>query len=709
MSRARIVALCGLSALAAVAHARPAQADNTLHVDLAKLDPPTVITLGVQLLVTGDDNFNATVMTRYRRTGTTTWRDALPLFRVHPANVAGYTVAAQFAGSIFDLLPDTPYDIELHAKDPDGNVDQVIMLPGRTRPVPLGDPLTPRAVSATNATSLRAALAAAQAGDVIILQVGTYAGTFSINASGTVDNPIVIRGSSMPGVVLDGQSCTGCNLFEVYGSNVHIEHLTMQNAERAVRWQGMATTGNVLRRVHIRDVTLGIGGKPDQSGFYVCDNVVEGRLSWPLTYGDDSAAHANDDGLVIVGSGHTVCHNTISGFADALQNSQDGARANDFYGNDILWTYDDGIELDGMEGNGRCFRNRFTNTYDTLSFQPIHGGPAYAIRNVVVNVVNEEMKLHALGGNPPQEPSGVLAYHNTFVRAYHAIQLSTPNVVRDYQVVNNLFVAPAMPTNGRVVHWDTPIDYVSGTIDYNGYFPDGEFEYGYGPTGALYASFAAVQAGGRYERHGVLLGASTFASGLMAPTDHHPKLAPPDAKLAAGAVAIDKGVVLANVDDDFKGTAPDLGAIELGCIAPTYGPRPDGVDETNELVGCASSAGPDGGVAGDGGGPSGGDGGGGPGGGDGGSPGNGANGDASSTSGCGCSTVPATTEMSAAYGLALAALFFARRRRGVQLTGSATHAAGSASPSTPARRHGRRSPCDRWECRSSRRRRATAR
>jgi hypothetical protein len=74
--------------------------------------------------------------------------------------------------------------------------------------------------------------------------------------------------------------------------------------------------------------------------------------------------------------------------------SQDGARAIDFYGNEILWTYDNGIELDGSEGNSRCFRNRFTNTFATLSVQPIHGGPAYLIRNVVINVADEQMKFH---------------------------------------------------------------------------------------------------------------------------------------------------------------------------------------------------------------------------------------------------------------------------------------------------------------------------
>src|SRR5262245_57185181 len=98
--------------LAASLLAGPAFADDVLHPGTASLDPPTVVTLGVQLMVAGDDNFNATVSVRYRATGTNAWRDGLPLFRVHPAEVAaGLTVPAQFAGSIFDLTPGTAYDI----------------------------------------------------------------------------------------------------------------------------------------------------------------------------------------------------------------------------------------------------------------------------------------------------------------------------------------------------------------------------------------------------------------------------------------------------------------------------------------------------------------------------------------------------------------------------------------------------------------------
>jgi len=625
-----------------------ARAADLLTLGEAKLDRPTVVSLGVQLLISGDDDFDATVDVRYRKQGTTSWKNGPPLVRVHAEAVVGRTVPASFAGSLVDLSPDTTYELELHAKDPDG-LDKTVSLSGKTRKVP-ADPATPRNVRVTDAATLNAALTAAAPGDVITLAKGTYAGPFSISKSGAEGNPIVIRGEDRDATILDGGGCSACNVVEVYGSYVHVEKLTLQNANRALRWQTAGAIGNVLRRVHVKNVTLGTGSKPGQLDFYVCDNVFEGRLTWPQTYADDGAAHASDDGILVSGSGHVVCHNTVSGFGDALNSDEDGARAVDFYGNDVLFSYDDGLEFDGSEGNVRGFRNRFTNTYQTISFQPVFGGPVYAMRNVLVNVRVEPFKLHALGGTPPLEPVGVLLLHNTIVKAGHAFQLSTSNVVHHYRIQNNLWIGN--PTDGKTVEWDTPIDYQTGVVNPNGYWPDGRFQFGYGGTGTTYDNFAAVVAGGRYEKDGTLLEPNTFASGLTPPSDYKPQLAPADARLANTSKAVDKGAVLVGINDDFKGAAPDLGAIELGCPLPAYGPRAEGVDESTSSGACEGTAPPpgDSGVS-DSGTTPGGDGGVGA-----------APGVTSTDGGCSCLVVTPNGHGGGSTALVLAALLFRRRR-----------------------------------------------
>src|SRR5690349_24029177 len=159
-------------------------ADDVLHPGTPVLDRPTVMTLGVKLPVSGDDNFNASVTVRYREAGAEEWRAALPLLRVHPEVVTGWNVEPQFGGSIFDLRPGTAYEIELHAVDPDGPVDQVFSLAAATRAVP-ADPAAPNVRPVATGAELRAALGSARAGDVILLADGTYSGSFQITAAGT--------------------------------------------------------------------------------------------------------------------------------------------------------------------------------------------------------------------------------------------------------------------------------------------------------------------------------------------------------------------------------------------------------------------------------------------------------------------------------------------------------------------------------------------
>ena len=565
-------------------------ADDVVRPGAPELDRPTLTALGIKLPVSGDDNHNASVAVQYRRAGTEAWRQALPLYRVRPETVRGWNVEPQFSGSIFDLRPGVSYEIELRITDPDENVDQTLALSATTRAVP-GDPASPSEVDVDSAAGFRAALAAAKPGDVIKLAAGAYDGPFTVRAAGTAENPIVIRGAGQEETILDGGGCESCNVMEAYGAGfVHIERLTIQNANRGLRFQTANAEGNVVRRVRIRNTRLGIGARENQKDFYIADNILEGRLAWPSAYTDDNGARSNDDGILVQGFGHVICHNRISGYGDAMKVQQDGSRAVDFYGNEVLSAYDNGVELDTSEANARCLRNRFTNTYATLSVQPVYGGPAYLIRNVAVNVVHEQMKFHALGGTPPREANGIFAWHNTFVSAGSALNLETSDPTHHFVVANNLFVGGARPSNGRTVNWTGPID--DGVFDYNGYAPDGGFTLNLPAALGGYSrfpNFAAMQRAG-VETHGVLLGPPIFANGLAAPDGYRTALEPWDAPLDPASNAIDRGMTLANVNDGFAGAAPDLGALESGCPAPLYGPRPEGMDESNQPIGCESPA-----------------------------------------------------------------------------------------------------------------------
>lgn len=568
----RSFAVAAIVALAA----SPAWAADLLTIQDTALDRPTVTSLGVQVLIEGDDDLDATIGLRYRAMGEAAWSEGAPLQRVRGDKVVFITVPAQFAGSVLDLRPATTYEIELHAEDPDG-LDEAWTVMSTTRAVP-GDPAAPKPVDVSDAAGLTAALAAAGPGTVINLADGTYAGTFSIDASGTASDPIVIRGASAAGTVIDGMGAAG-NVIEVYASHVHIERLTIRNANRAIRFQTAGAEGNVVRRVRIEEVGLGIGAREDQLDFYICDNTLVGPLQWPQVYGDDGGQFANVDGIVVMGHGHVVCHNELVGWGDAIKTAQDGARAIDIYGNLTRSAYDNAIELDGSAGNTRALRNMMLNSWSPLSFQPIFGGPAYAIRNVAVNIADEQHKLHANGNTG--ETVGSIIVHNTFVSPKHAMYLATSDTAREFRLLNNLYVGPDTAEDGKAVAWSAPID--AGEIDHNGYHPDGEFDF---DDAGTWPDFASMQAGGVFEAHGVLLGAGTFASGLAAPADYTAEVTSVDAELSQSSPAVDAGLALPGLSGRVAGAGPDLGALELGCAPPTYGPRPEGVDESTPTPDC---------------------------------------------------------------------------------------------------------------------------
>src|SRR5579871_2702475 len=94
------------------------------------IDPPTLINLGFEWLIQGDDNRNATVAVSYRKEGETQWHEAMPLLRLHGERIFQaqglFNVVSpnMFAGSILDLEPGTSYEARFVLNDPDGLIGQ---------------------------------------------------------------------------------------------------------------------------------------------------------------------------------------------------------------------------------------------------------------------------------------------------------------------------------------------------------------------------------------------------------------------------------------------------------------------------------------------------------------------------------------------------------------------------------------------------------
>src|SRR6185369_12375946 len=109
---------------AATAAAAPAV--NKVAAGELVTDPPTLINLGFEWLIEGDDNRNAKVAVSYRKKGETAWKSAMPLLRLsgervyQSEGVFNLKTPNMFAGSILDLEEGTTYEVRLSLNDPDG-------------------------------------------------------------------------------------------------------------------------------------------------------------------------------------------------------------------------------------------------------------------------------------------------------------------------------------------------------------------------------------------------------------------------------------------------------------------------------------------------------------------------------------------------------------------------------------------------------------
>ena len=601
------------------------------------VEPPTLICLGFEWEISGDDNRSATVDVTYRKSGEKVWRDALPLLRMGGEKIfrAPYTVPDRFAGSILDLEPDTEYEVQLTMKDADGVSGQATQLRKvRTRGEPKAAtggrvlhvyPPTWRGTKEEpNFTGLMAAYAGAGTGDwnvvyqqkvgpgdVIVVHAGlykgdrhnyvdpmstTFDGAYLLTAKGTRERPIVIRAAGDGEVIFDGDGAF--RLFDVMGATHHIfDGLTIRNTEVAF-WAGVkdvaGATGLTVRNCRIENVGVGIttqfAGSKD---FYIADNVFIGRddrrrvLGWanPGLYG----AHPINSyyAVKVYGSGHVIAHNAVAFFHDGISVCTHGipepeqdlkAVAIDIYNNDIHVTGDDFIEADGGVHNVRVMRNRGVNAAHTgLSAQPIFGGPAYYIRNVVYNT---PVALKFIN------PAGVIVYHNTIVAENRTAQRLSNAHFR-----NNLFLGTDAAAGISVMGGPTAYS----SYDYNGYRPNRgaaaqytwlgpkpgvRVDYDIEPKSApRFSTLAELSAATGQETHGLEIDYDIFESlqPPVAPDSSRPGR-PYDAialdfRLKPNSKAVDAGVRLPTINDGFAGKAPDLGAYEVGQPVPVYGPR----------------------------------------------------------------------------------------------------------------------------------------
>ena len=642
------------------------------------IEPPTLINLGFEWFIQGDDNRNAAVAVSFRKAGDAMWKLALPLLRLRGERVYSESrvdviAPNMFAGSILDLEPGTAYEAQFVLTDPDGTIGEtrrIVRVSTRTEPTryaggrtfhvyPHGfagqkiEPAFEGLMCAYNewcagtdwATSGRPRV---RPGDTILVHAGVYKynryeytndatvnrtlpleGTYFLTADGTADMPIAIAAAGDGEVVFDGNG--NFALFDVRAADhTYFEGITFRNAEIGILagTQFLAgSKGLVVRRSRFDNVGAGVfTNYSGSSGFYIADNTFIGRNDpkhligwagdmWTKFRGIDGQvfppAMASYVAVKLYGPGHVVAHNYIADFHDGINvetyGNPDGSVATgpgiidgpkypsreywdrrpvaiDFYGNYITNSHDNPIETDGSMHNIRVMRNMFINhASHAFCNQPALGGPVYWIRNIAYHLPAGSTRL-------TNGSAGVLFYNNTILSETAAAATSNSHWRNNLMLGEN--AAPA------IFAVTTFTNYTSS--DYNGFRVNPgvtpAFQWN-SPPSTVAADFTGPGHTARLEtRAFATLAEYSAATGQdrnSVPVDYDifmnvRRLDAQDAatvqrlydardfdfRLRPGSAAIDRGVALSTVTDGFTGSAPDLGALEAGAGAPTYGPRP---------------------------------------------------------------------------------------------------------------------------------------
>ncbi len=612
-------------------------AQNATKAGRFQVEHPTLLNLGFEWAIEGDANRNATVEVRFRKSGTAAWRAALPLLRIGGERVfreresMNYVVPQGFAGSILNLEPGTAYECEFTMKDPDGVSGQSVQratVTTRTEPKPYqggrvlhvypadheGPKLEPSFIGLKAAyygegrgdwTNVR--MKKAQPGDTILVHAGLYrpdrlnyvdplsapfTGSTYLTLKGTAEKPITIKGAGDGEAIFDGAG--NHKLFDVMATAHHIiDGLTFRNTEIAF-FAGEKDLGGAVnltvKNCRFEDIGVGIWTESaDSKDFYIADNLLLGREDRQRMIGWNQAGQRSAGiypshllrsffAIKVYGPGHVIAHNAVAYFHDGIDISTYGppepelerqASSIDIYNNDIHLSNDDFMESDGGLHNIRVYQNRGVNAaHNGYSAQPIFGGPVYFIRNIAYHVPAANVfKFNAA-------PAGVIAYHNTMIGEQGAKDPYSNTHFR-----NNLILGKEAPGRPVMVWANATPNYSS---DYNGYRPNKNVAKNYSflaPQPGKFQDFATLdelrKATGQ-EMHGIEVDFDIFEN--LAPPDPAQRYKVYHAmdlnfRLKPGSKAVDAGVLLPTVNDNFTGKAPDLGAVEVGVPEPHYGPR----------------------------------------------------------------------------------------------------------------------------------------
>jgi hypothetical protein len=484
---------------------------------------------------------------RFRRVGDTAWKQGLDMWFDSRGN--------ECRGSLLNLWPATSYEAQMN-------------LPGQ--PVA-------RTLTFTTWSNQKPVAAT--------VTVPSGSATLVITQGGSPSGYVVYQGA--PGAVLDGGNVSQYNV-EINASFVILRGLVLRGARQdAIRISG--SVSDVI--VEDNEITGWGRLRPGTTWGMDLDAAIRAdcrNVTTPLErvtiqrneihtprYGANSWSDGHPAGPQAVtfsfcGGNHVIRHNEIWSAAGHYYNDVIGGEDNisttgfpntdsDIYGNDLSNAWDDAIEAEGGNRNGRIWGNYMDNTATGIATTVTAVGPVYIWRNVynrsrflekVPLDQDERQEMFKAGSDASLGDGRRFILHNTTLQAIDpsaAFSLGTGNGI--VGTGNSQRVKNTISRNNIFHLWKptASVFYQTG----NGFESTNDMTNG---------DISAVP------MVNPILAAPTYAAGngWQSESGGHYALAP-------WTPGYDGGVRIANVNDDFIGAAPDVGAHEAGSPALKFG------------------------------------------------------------------------------------------------------------------------------------------
>jgi len=211
---------------------------------------------------------------------------------------------------------------------------------------------------------------------------------------------------------------------------------------------------------------------------------------------------------------------------------------------------DDGIETDGQCSNVRIWNNTFHDVLVGISLAPVYTGPVYSIRNLVyrTGAGNNSYPGSPFKFNSGYSLSGLMyIYHTTSDAVFpdnHGLDIKSPGTWTHVTFRNNIWSGTGYGL--RNYNTSNPVD-----LDYDDVYTSGPGNLVYWDS-TQYATLADFIAATGQESNGVNIIPEFLNSGMG---DYH---------LEPVSLLVDAGIHIPGINDDYQGSAPDIGAFESG-------------------------------------------------------------------------------------------------------------------------------------------------